>query len=470
MCRNSIVLVFLWFAITSVSAGPSLRIYLEPLRLDERASDDRIAIPARAAYDALRTHLASRSNIVLVGREEWDAARTRSENPLEIMKDMNLGLMLRFEYDFPRLDGAKNCMRIDVSGGNPPANLGSRPFRLEKKIPFGSPEELQTIADSVLAMRFKKTLTPGYSVVSGERQQQDIAVCDESVAWNQRESENRWQLYLMKQINGKPIAIGKPQPDPLRFGLGNRYLAVIEPDGVLAAYSIESLSRRVISDSRSEKSDIATNDERFVWIEPNPKAKNVFIVGADSKAPRPLDPSPRHQSQPYLKGDLLVWSDSREGSWDIYLHNFSTGETTAIATGPESQNLPALSGNYVVYETKGRGNYSLNLYNNRTKLTTAIVESSEPIGRPNIYGTTIVYQKLNPIDLRPRGKGRAKTFDIAMYDLMNKKELLLAGDSFDQRNPAIGSTHIFWEHSEFKMESRSPIDTFICYSPYPLPD
>ncbi|GEM_PF-5917615 len=459
--------ILLVFIVPLAQAAAPLRVYIEPMRLEGKAAEERISEPARVIYDAFREALGNRPGVTLVNRVEWDAGRTRSNDPAQIMKDLGIGLMLRFEYDADRLDGAKNAIRIDVFGPSSSEVIGSRPFRLEKKL---DPALVETLIDTVLALRFQKILTPKYAVESGEREQRDISVSDSGVAWIQRESDREWQICFLKEIGGRPAAVGKPYPKPVQFALGNRYLVVIEAGHIVAAYSTDTLARKVISDTATRKSDVTTSEDRFVWIEPNPKAANVIVAQIGKGSPTALDPSPRNQQQPFLKGDLLTWSDARDGSWDVYVHDFSTGETTAVATGPESQYLPAVSGNYVVYQSKGKGNLAVNLYNSRTRSTTTVVESSEPIGRPSIYGTTIVYQKLNTLDLRPRGKGRAKTFDIAVYDLMSKKERILAGDSYDQQNPVIGATHVFWEHATFRMESRSPIDTVIGCIPYPFPE
>lgn len=52
---------------------------------------------------------------------------------------------------------------------------------------------------------------------------------------------------------------------------------------------------------------------------------------------------------PFIYGNVVVWSDYRNGNGDIYGYNLETGEEFAICTDPGEQHYPAISGNIVVW-------------------------------------------------------------------------------------------------------------------------
>jgi len=66
-----------------------------------------------------------------------------------------------------------------------------------------------------------------------------------------------------------------------------------------------------------------------------------------------LTTSPADQIDPKISGDRVVWQDSRNGNWDIYMYDFAAGMETAVADGPDEQIMPAIDGDIVVWHQTG---------------------------------------------------------------------------------------------------------------------
>ncbi len=63
---------------------------------------------------------------------------------------------------------------------------------------------------------------------------------------------------------------------------------------------------------------------------------------------------------PAISGNLVVWVDKRNGDADIYGFNLATGQEFAICTAPGDQENPAIDGNVVVWVDKR--NFSVEIY------------------------------------------------------------------------------------------------------------
>ncbi|MBU7027927.1 MAG: hypothetical protein HXS48_13410 [Theionarchaea archaeon] len=92
----------------------------------------------------------------------------------------------------------------------------------------------------------------------------------------------------------------------------------------------------------------------------------IFLVGvrlcavpAGSSGEFQITTNPRSQDDPAIYGDIVVWSDKRNGNWDIYGHNLVTREEFPVTTNPYSQGCPAIYGDIVVWQDKRHGNWDI---------------------------------------------------------------------------------------------------------------
>lgn len=50
-----------------------------------------------------------------------------------------------------------------------------------------------------------------------------------------------------------------------------------------------------------------------------------------------------------ISGDTIVWTDHRNGNWDIYAFNLKTGKETSICTNSATQSRPRISGKFIAW-------------------------------------------------------------------------------------------------------------------------
>jgi len=63
-----------------------------------------------------------------------------------------------------------------------------------------------------------------------------------------------------------------------------------------------------------------------------------------------------YQNYPAIHGNRIVWSDDRNGNYDIYMYDLSTKEETQITTNESNQYNPAIYDNSIVWlDTRRNG-------------------------------------------------------------------------------------------------------------------
>ena len=124
-----------------------------------------------------------------------------------------------------------------------------------------------------------------------------------------------------------------------------------------------------------------------------------------------------NEFEPSGDGDWCVYTDDRNGNYDIYAINVVTGEERAIATGAGNQRYPDISGDFVVWTDYATGNGDLYMYDLATGKTSRITSDANIQRYPAIYGTKIVWENSDPtygthvyyLDLLANTKPPAKT-------------------------------------------------------------
>jgi beta propeller repeat protein len=137
------------------------------------------------------------------------------------------------------------------------------------------------------------------------------------------------------------------------------------------------------------------------------------------------------QCCPVIWGDYIVWEDSRNGNWDIYLYDLGTGTETPICTDPVDQwNHPAIWRNHIVWVKNGTDIY---LYDISTKTRRSIC--TEPANR---YNPVIWEDRIAWMD------DRNGTLDIYMYNISTGIEMQVTNGPSNHFGPAIWGDRIIW--------------------------
>ncbi|MBI3011522.1 MAG: S8 family serine peptidase, partial [Candidatus Omnitrophica bacterium] len=74
---------------------------------------------------------------------------------------------------------------------------------------------------------------------------------------------------------------------------------------------------------------------------------------------RQITRDPSLQMNAAIDGDLIVWNDSRNGHWDIYLYDVAINREQRITADPHDQLDPAISGNRIVWMDDRNGNFDI---------------------------------------------------------------------------------------------------------------
>ncbi|MDD1707700.1 MAG: PKD domain-containing protein [Methanoregulaceae archaeon] len=168
-------------------------------------------------------------------------------------------------------------------------------------------------------------------------------------------------------------------------------------------------------------------------LTPDPEILN------DAEVPYP------DQDAPAIDGNCIVWQDSRNTNWDIYLYDLSTGNITPITenTNESNQVLPDISGGSIVWADdrhKGYSTYDLYLFDLSSREETILSPNMTEVSleHPHISGHYVVCEGLDLFNL---------TYDIYLCNLQDASWNLLtpSTSSTDQKNADIFGDYVVWD-------------------------
>jgi beta propeller repeat protein len=97
------------------------------------------------------------------------------------------------------------------------------------------------------------------------------------------------------------------------------------------------------------------------------------------------------QDPPVMWGNYIVWSDTRKGNNDVYLHNLMSREEVQLTTNPSDQKNPRVYGNTVLWEDYRNINIDIYQYDVITKAAKNIADTDGNEYSPAIYNNKIVW-------------------------------------------------------------------------------
>ena len=111
-----------------------------------------------------------------------------------------------------------------------------------------------------------------------------------------------------------------------------------------------------------------------------------------TKTGLPICVNPSHQACPKVSGNIVVWTDDRNGNGDIYGYDLSTQTEFAICTNEAYQGWADIRGNIVVWQDERNGNSDVYGYDLSTGIEFPIcTEPHEQVG-PLVSGNVVVWE------------------------------------------------------------------------------
>ncbi len=181
-----------------------------------------------------------------------------------------------------------------------------------------------------------------------------------------------------------------------------------------------------VSDGRIAYTDWNTMDVLVYDVTTHTTLNITNTAGSNS-----LDPS--------LGGNLIVWTDDRDGNAEIYARDFSTSEERRITSDMLIDQAPAVGDGIIVWERCDGYACDVFAYDWASGATTQLTATPWASERfPDVSGRMVVFQREQgtPIDKN------IVSFDL---DTLTEKELTLAGD---QENAHISGDYVSYNDSE----------------------
>ncbi len=165
----------------------------------------------------------------------------------------------------------------------------------------------------------------------------------------------------------------------------------------------------------------------------------VFVIGvfplvaAPSLSELAVCTHSAYQTSPEVSGDIVVWSDLRNGNTDIYGYDFSKGTEFYVCNHPISQNEIDISGDFVVWRDSRNGGADIFGFDLSRLVLWSICTNSAAQFTPSVSGDIVVWY-----DYR---NGNA---DIYGYDLRTASEFPICTNTADQYYPDIWGDLVVW--------------------------
>lgn len=174
-----------------------------------------------------------------------------------------------------------------------------------------------------------------------------------------------------------------------------------------------------------------------VWSEEKDGHMSIVVYNLQTKERFPIEMTSGNQMFPKIYGDIVVWRDWRNGNWDIYGYNLKTKEEFPIATGPYDQNTPAIYEDIVVW-VDNNGISGINL---RTKEEFKVTQYYSLAMFPEIYGNYVVWREESSSEILGFNLETKETIKIG-------KTAGFAGDWVGF--PAIYGDTVVWTEKSFR--------------------
>ena len=209
------------------------------------------------------------------------------------------------------------------------------------------------------------------------------------------------------------------------------------------AFDLSQNSEFAICINEAKQEDVAISGNIIIWIDHRNGLSIYDIYGHDLSTKREFHITNIRQPTgpwrgPNIDGDFIVWEDDLKGYWekygyDIRGYNLATGTQFPICANPSQQACPKVSGDIVVWTDERNGNGDIYGYNLSTKTEFPICTNEAYQGWADICGNIVVWHD-----------ARNGNYDIYGYDLSTGTEFPICTELHEQAKPLVSGTRVVW--------------------------
>jgi TolB protein len=148
---------------------------------------------------------------------------------------------------------------------------------------------------------------------------------------------------------------------------------------------------------------------------------------------RQLTTNSSPQLDPAISGDLVVYTDQRNGNDDVYFINVVTGVETQITSATTPQRLNDVSGNLIAFTDLTSPGRRVMLYD-VTTATTSQAGTGTVDQNPRLDGDLVAFER-----------GLSAAADVVAFDRATNTEIPIATTAAIEISPVVGGTRIVYE-------------------------
>ena len=210
-----------------------------------------------------------------------------------------------------------------------------------------------------------------------------------------------------------------------------------ETDGSdIYTYDSGTRTEELLVGGRGDQEQPTVSGRYVAWLD----ADRLWALDRSGGSPFTVTTGPAVQSDPVLCGSVVAWTESRNGSTDIYARDLSGGSEIPVATSSAVEAYPDCDAGRIAYMRSTSSEWaSIRLFDIASGKTEIVSAKPWNEWRPAISGPWVVWQAW------PDQPDTATGIQIRGKDLRTGEDLVVSDGPANQTAPEISGSTVVWE-------------------------